>query len=163
MSPKRRPLPGEFERFVADAERYAAILLTDATLPGASAEPSLVGMTREEMDAKLEAVEARNEARYIDLQHKIGGLTAAITGDRGVLAEMTAMKADNKATRWTVIGTGIAVIGALIGILAFGGDQFGSGKELGASLSALETKIDQLQTGRTPSSPQAPVVAPTKP
>jgi hypothetical protein len=109
-------------------------------------------MTREEIDAKLSAVEARTETRFVELNAKIDRLAdnfaSAITGDRGVLAEMKELRSDNKATRWavvgTVIGTGIAVIAALIGILAFAGDQFGAGRELGVSLAELSEKIDRV-------------------
>ena len=153
--------------------------LRAAPLPTEPAKAISSNMTREEMDAKLEAAEARNSAHYIDLQHKIEGLTAAITGERGVLAEMRDLREENKATllqarqegqftRWTLFGIALAIIGTFIAVLAFGGDQFGSGKELGGSLSTLEAKIDQLQADRTasvaePSPPaEQPPAAPPK-
>ena len=73
-------------------------------------------MTREEIEAKLEAVEARTETRFVELSGKIDRLGEILTGERGVLAEMaalrmdtfaqmTALKADNSTTRWTVVVT----------------------------------------------------------
>ena len=71
-------------------------------------------MTREEMDARLEAVEARSETRFVELSGKIDRLGEILTGDHGVIARMTSLRtdimADNKATRWTIMITTISSI-----------------------------------------------------
>jgi hypothetical protein len=77
-------------------------------------------MTREEIEAKLEAVEARTETRFVELSGKIDRLGEILTGERGVLvemalrmdtfAQMTALKADNRTTRWTVAVTMITSV-----------------------------------------------------
>ena len=67
-------------------------------------------MTREEMDARLEAVEARSEAQFVELSGKLDRLGEILTGDQGVIAQMNSLKADNKATRWTVMITMISSI-----------------------------------------------------
>ena len=117
-------------------------------------------MTREEMDAKLDAThqridasEARIETRFVELGSKIDTLSTAITGERGVLSEMRDLRADNKSTRLTIIATGVAtvvsIIAALISVLAFGGDQFSAGRDLGGSLGQLDAKMNRIEAGQT--------------
>jgi len=54
-------------------------------------------MTREETEAKLEAVEARTETRFVELSGKIDRLGEILTGDHGVLAQMAGLRADTSA------------------------------------------------------------------
>jgi hypothetical protein len=54
-------------------------------------------MTREEIEAKLEAVEARTETRFVELSGKIDRLGEILTGGRGVLAQMAALRTDTFA------------------------------------------------------------------
>ncbi|KRA70483.1 hypothetical protein ASD89_14105 [Caulobacter sp. Root656] len=51
-------------------------------------------MTREEIEAKLEAVEARTETRFVELSGKIDRLGEILTGERGVLAQMAGLRTD---------------------------------------------------------------------
>jgi len=51
-------------------------------------------MTREEIDAKLEAVEARTETRFVELSGKVDRLGEILTGDRGVLAQLAALRTE---------------------------------------------------------------------
>jgi hypothetical protein len=76
--------------------------------------------TREEIDAKLGAVEARAETRFVELSSKIDRLadsvTALNTGVTGQLADVRReARAENLFTRWTVV---IAVVTSLIGAVA---------------------------------------------
>lgn len=139
---------------------------TAKPLQGAVADATSLDMTREELDAKLEAAEARSETRFTDLHHQIAALTNAITGDRGVLAEIREMKADNATTRilarqegqftrWTLFGIAVAIIGSFIAIVAFGGDQLGAGRELGAAIASIEAKLES-QSKVAPPEPAAP-------
>jgi hypothetical protein len=71
-------------------------------------------MTREEMDARLEAVEARTETRFVEVSGKLDRLSEILTGDHGVIEQMNSLraenKADNRATRWTIMITMISSI-----------------------------------------------------
>lgn len=100
-------------------------------------------MTREEVIARLEAVEARSETRSVELGGKLDYLTDILVGDHGlftqmnalktealgqigalrgefkaeitvqvgaVKAEMIALRADNRTTRWTIVITLITSI-----------------------------------------------------
>jgi len=128
-------------------------------------------MTREEMDAKLEAVEARTEAKIAEVNASIQRLADAIIGDRGLISEVRELKVSNKEsiaqarsegqfTRWTLFGIALAIIGTFIAVLAFGGDQFGAGKELGSSITNIESKVDALSknagSGNVKSLPDKP-------
>jgi hypothetical protein len=74
-------------------------------------------MPREEVIARLEAVEARGETRFVELGGKLDYLTDVLVGDHGFFAQMnvlkadmTSLKADNKTTRWTIVITLITSI-----------------------------------------------------
>jgi hypothetical protein len=77
------------------------------------------GPTREEIDAKLAAVEARTEMRFVELSGKIDRVMDAIStvgnhvsDEIGfVKSELSTVKSDNKNTRFTII---IAVVTSLI-------------------------------------------------
>jgi hypothetical protein len=81
--------------------------------------------TREEIDAKLAAVEARTEARFVELSGKIDRVIDAISRSNtdfttvaGQLRkEMGEVKTDNKNTRWTITATMILALLAAIAAL----------------------------------------------
>lgn len=81
--------------------------------------------TREEIDAKLVAAEARAETRFIELSGKIDRLTDLVTTSVGQLtgevgrvrSEMRDVKDDNKNTRWTIVITVIVTILAALAAL----------------------------------------------
>jgi hypothetical protein len=70
--------------------------------------------TREEIDAKLAAVEARTETRFTELNGKIDRLADSISVLRSDIADV---KSDNRYTRWTIIVTVIASALAAIAAL----------------------------------------------
>jgi uncharacterized membrane protein YjjP (DUF1212 family) len=81
--------------------------------------------TREEIDAKLAAVEARTETRFTELSGKIDRLadsiaalvsTIRIEHDR-IKSDMADLKSDNKYTRWTIVVTVVASALAAIAAL----------------------------------------------
>jgi hypothetical protein len=90
-------------------------------------------VTREEINAKLEAVEARVEARYVALEGKIDRIgdqianAVIVLGAKSDQSTEAARRAEDKAetagksasgTRWTVVGTAIALLAILLGILS---------------------------------------------
>lgn len=78
---------------------------------------------QELMDEKLKTIEARTETRLVELSGKmdrvidsIANLNTHVSDELGfVKTELSAVKSDNKWTRWTII---IAVITSLIGGIA---------------------------------------------
>jgi hypothetical protein len=81
--------------------------------------------TREEIDAKLAAAEARSETRFVELSGKIdrladtvGSLRTAVTQELGYLrTEMASVKTDNKFTRISIIVAVVASVFAALGAL----------------------------------------------
>jgi hypothetical protein len=81
--------------------------------------------TREEIDAKLAAVEARTETRFVELSSKIdrvadavGNLTTSVDKAlRDVKRDLDDVRADNKTTRWTIGTTIVIALLAAIGAL----------------------------------------------
>jgi len=93
-------------------------------------ESQMSDMTREEMDAKLDRVEARAETRFVELSGKIDRLSDLVTSMTmnvstmttniasqltDVKAEVAIVKADNKFTRLTII---VAVVASVLAGLA---------------------------------------------
>lgn len=81
--------------------------------------------TREEINAKLEAAEARSETRFTELSGKIDRITESIASFsasvsrelHAVHEQMVEVKRDNRETRWTIVVTVILAILAAIGAL----------------------------------------------
>jgi hypothetical protein len=88
--------------------------------------------TREEIDAKLAAVEARTETRFTELSGKIDRLADSISAlgstirielenvksdIAGLKSDIVALKSDNKYTRWTIVVTVVASALAAIAAL----------------------------------------------
>lgn len=78
----------------------------------ARATPMADDVTREELNAKLETVEARTETRFMELSGKMDRVADSISSLR---SEVSAVRADNKFTRSTII---VAVVGSVIAGLA---------------------------------------------
>lgn len=117
-------------------------------------------MTREEIDAKIAASEARTET---GLERAIGEVRAEFTALRGDIRELKA----SSAGKGTVIITGVtSVITILLGLasllyamLAYGGDRFDSGRELGGQLAEVNAKLDKLTLQAAPISTAPPTGA----
>ena len=92
-------------------------------------EGVMTGVTREEIDAKFEAAEARSETRFVELNNKIDRIadsisslnsviTREVTNIRSDLSSLRGeVKEDYKFTRWTIIGAIVASLLAAAGAL----------------------------------------------
>jgi hypothetical protein len=77
-------------------------------------EKAVAEPTREEIDAKLAVVEARTETRFVELSSKIDRVADSIVSLSGEIRTIKSeVKEDNKLTRWTIIGLGVAGLAAL--------------------------------------------------
>ena len=127
---------------------------TASTSQGAN----MADQTREEVDAKLAAAEARSETRFVELSGKIDRVIDAVgranadyvqvAGD--LRAEMQLVKADNKFTRTTIIATIVASI--LAGLAALWVTQSNILASFQAGISLHES-----------SSAHSPTLKPTEP
>lgn len=96
---------------------YMPTVYPDDTLTNAEDDPNIMAEpTRDEINAKLETVEARTQTLFVELGGKIDRLTDRIDHDLGALKyEIREVRQDNKSTRRTII---ITVVGAVIAALA---------------------------------------------
>lgn len=103
-------------------------------------------MTREEIDAKIAASEARNAT---GLERAMGEVRTEFAALRGAIQTLDA-KVSALPGRWElaafIIGTAIALFAAILSVLAFGGDNFSVGRDVGEQLGTLSAKIDGLGT-----------------
>jgi hypothetical protein len=133
--------------------------------------------SREEIQDKIAASEARTEARVVRLEGKIDTLVATIGGRMDVLAskidalndKASAAQADNLQTRseiqaynlqtrseisesrrWTMgttIVVGLALAGLIVGMLTYGDEMVGRGMTV---RDLVQTTIKELQQAQTP-------------
>ena len=131
-----------------------------------SSSSTLEDMTREEIEAKLEAVEARSDTKFEKINasvERVAEIVERLALDVQRTSEQA--RADSLFTRWTLAGIALAIVGTFIGVLAFGGDQFGAGRDMGSALAALDAKMDRIEASQADAakSPQAkppPITAP---
>nr|WP_295112490.1 hypothetical protein [uncultured Caulobacter sp.] len=126
-------------------------------------------MTREELDAKLEALEARSDAKFermfAHLQTSHADLRSELRAELQTSFSELSAKIDALAARSvdkvTAVGMLIGAIALIFSMIAFGGDQFGAGREVGVAIAALDAKIDRLQANPSSSAvTPAPTTAP---
>lgn len=81
-------------------------------------------ISREEIASKLDAVEARSQAKFAEIMGEIKASHAHISGQ---IATAQAKALD----RWTAIGIAVGMAALIFAILAYGGDLFGMGVSTG--------------------------------
>lgn len=101
-------------------------------------------LTREEMAARLETVEARADARFKEIMGEIKASNATIAGKIDVVAAKSAGK-------WTVWGAAGAIIAAMVAtiivLLQVGQTGYDSGRNAEA---AMREQVDKAVTARVP-------------
>jgi len=122
------------------------------------------GPTREEIDAKMAAVEARTETRFVELSGKIDRVIDAlgrantdlvrVSGE--IRTELQTVKSDNKYTRTTIIVTIIASI--IAGLAALWVTQ----SNMLASFEAGITLHEASSPTPSTSAPKSPTPSPTR-
>lgn len=89
--------------------------------------------SREELIARIEANEARSDARFLAFEQRVGEALNGFRTEAGeIRAELRVIetKLDGlKGIKATTIATGIGVAGVLLAALAFGGSMFDSGRD----------------------------------
>lgn len=142
---------------------------------GSAQKPEVMDMTREEIDAKLQASEARLDAKVAQIDGKIdrladliGSLRSDIERQNHYSAEQAAnvkdqmreLKEDNKSTRSTIA---LTVISSAIGVIAIVATiQFGLLSAFSSGLAArMESPTSAVNSGATSSNAPG-VVAPAE-
>lgn len=135
---------------------WSSLALKNCMLPETKAYTQTMNdMNREELDAKLSAVEARMDRRIADFQ---GDMRQAVSEFRLEIQPIKGMKANI----WSATAVMIATIVALVG-LSF--TAFDSGRETSALVQeakqqSVETRklLEQIQAQQRGSSTSTPVV-----
>lgn len=90
-------------------------------------------ISREEIDAKLDAAEARTDVKFAQLMGELGKINVRLDG----------VERSTSGTKATIIGTGIAAVALVVGILAFGQQWFGIGL---TTRDIVRATITEMQT-----------------
>lgn len=72
-------------------------------------------ISRDELSARLEAVEARTETRIVELSGKVDRLVDAVSSLSSTVEEG---RSDNKFTRWTIAGLAVGMFGVVISLIS---------------------------------------------
>ena len=156
---------GEYARPADNELRFLQALASLKTEQETHTFPS---MTREEIEAKIAAAEARTDAKFVEMMGELKASRAEFTGAmqashatllgeikavgervagvEGTLsARMGAVERATAGTKTTIIITGIAIFAAVVAAIAWGGDEFGRGSEMGQLIdSRIDAKLDHL-------------------
>lgn len=132
--------------------------------------------SRHEVDAKLGEIEARMDVRMVAIDAKFDALQRALLQQSEDLKSFKSdvqtgladfkkeVHLDNKATRTTIITTGIAaVLSIVLGVAAFNATvlsnmvaSFESGRNTAQALSDTASKLEKAQATKDDPKPQAP-------
>jgi ABC-type transporter Mla subunit MlaD len=116
--------------------------------------PGMSNTSREEMDAKLSATEARIEATMVRMDAKLDSAMARMDARIDTLgvrldSAMAVMNAklDHLPSTWvlvtTVFGAFVATIAAVIGLLSYGGERFDSGSQIATQIMETRSLTDE--------------------
>ncbi|MFN4017644.1 MAG: hypothetical protein ACK4JB_20055 [Reyranella sp.] len=101
-------------------------------------------------DAKIAAAEARGDTKLARMEGKLDTFSTKVDGRFDALFDkLNVMQSQQAGTKATIIVTAIAsvvaILGVLIGVLAYGGDQLGRGMEVRKAVDeAIQETIRQL-------------------
>lgn len=152
-------------RFANSLPNYQQPAHTDSHVGGYTKRPTegqnvpmSDGVTHYELDAKIESLEARADARFSKLETSISNALDEIRRDNATLktgfsAEQLERRQDMKSLRTTIIGTAIgAVLTIVIGVAAFNATvlsnmvaSFESGKNTASAIAEATNQMKQTQ------------------
>lgn len=128
---------------VKDAVRTLSAEKFASGEPAGQNEPMSDTVTRPELDAKLETIEARMDGRVARIEDSI----------QRIAADVATMHADSKSLRTTILITAVtSVIAIVFGIAAFNATllsnmiaSFESGKDTAAAITQSSEQLKQTQ------------------
>jgi hypothetical protein len=114
--------------------------------PPSEAHSPDMDMSREEVDAKIEASEARTDTKFAQLMGEMKAGFARMDERMGAIERSTA------GIKATVIVTGIAIVGLVVAVMAYGSDRIGLGASISdiAANAARQTVRDMAPPKPTP-------------
>lgn len=111
-------------------------------------------ITREEIAARIEASEARTDTKFAQMMGELHAMRAELGGKLDTIGvRVDSVEKSTHGTKATIIVTGIAVVGLVVAIMAFGSQSIG----IGFSASEIATTAAQraLSEQATRPAPQA--------
>lgn len=98
------------------------------------------------VDAKIAAAEARTDAKFVEMKGQLALVLEAVKESRHDMGEVQSELRSARSTYVvTAIASVIAIGGLVVGLLAYGGDQFGRGAEVSQVVdSQIDRKLDSL-------------------
>lgn len=119
----QRRLLGELDPPLMGAWRAGLENIAEHADPHAMAD-----VNREEIEAKLAVAEARTDTKFAQILGHVDTLAADLKGEMKALnSRMSAIERSTSGLKATVIITGIAIVGVVVAIMAYGGQFFGLG------------------------------------
>lgn len=96
--------------------------------------------SREEIAARLEAMEARSDTKFAQF------LGEMRTGFAVIDTRLNSLERSTAGTKMTIIGTGIGAVAVIVAVLAYGQTWFGIGVSNRDTIKAIVTEVIQQQT-----------------
>ena len=102
--------------------------------------------TRPEIDAKLQAAEARGDTKLAEALGEVRTAFARLEGKfDNVNTRITDLQHSTGGTKGTILATGVAVVALIVGILTYGQGWFGIGVTTRDTIKSVVTEVIQQQ------------------
>lgn len=125
--------------------------------PPKTGSENMAEISREEIDAKLAAIEARSDTRFEQMLGEMRTANAELRGEMKALGAGIANAATTTTVIWTGVGTFFALAALLVGVLAFGAQS----ASIGMSISDVAQRAaDEAVKQERRADPAAPEIAP---
>lgn len=146
------------EAALAEAEPFVLMVSENSRLMD---NDSMSSITRDEINAKLEATEARMDARVAGMSSKLDTALAEMRADREITnvrfaamakdigdikGELSGTKAQFRTVVGNVWGASVATVTIVAAIVGFGISAFDSGRETSKSIAEATVRMEKLQT-----------------
>ncbi|MDR6954894.1 hypothetical protein J2X65_004270 [Ancylobacter sp. 3268] len=150
MSAANKSAAGGVLQQIPDRVRGQENVRNAPSLPSTEQDATSSDMTREEMDAKLEAAEARTDTKFAELLGEVKAMRAELSGDmKSIGARLDHVERATSGVRLNIWLAAVAVLGLAIAAMAYGGQQFGLGADLQSIVQAT-VKATQLNPPGAP-------------
>jgi hypothetical protein len=141
--PFARPQAQTSVEATAEFTNFAPALPQPAETKPARESEEMSEQTREEVDAKIAASEARADTKFAQLFGKIDTSNAELKGELGKIAvRIAGVERSTGGLHTTIIVTAVAVVGVLVAILTFGQQWLGIGLTTRDLVHAVAAEIE---------------------
>lgn len=118
---------------------------TDKKAPGSNTTP-MNDITREELDAKLQVHDLKVEARLKDFENKVAdGITQVNHSLQLLDKDLSAFRGIKATIILNSVISVIAIVGIVIGVMAYGVSSFDSGRDTAAIVQELKQQNSETR------------------